>query len=113
MKNVEKAAMPISAISKRAFVPRRLSAKPAQVCRTNPSKSVSAATGSLNQKTEPRESFFSLKIKPKAKMRIAAKALALTAIAAIGARLVGCRDGQNDQRNDLLDRRDIAGAPSA
>lgn len=47
--------MPISAIDQCEFLPRRLSAKPAQVWRTNPSKSVKTDTRSLNQKPIQRD----------------------------------------------------------
>src|SRR5271166_2729984 len=55
MKNAEKAAMPISAIVQCEFLPCRLSAKPAQVVRTLPSKSVKTVTPSLNQKSIQRD----------------------------------------------------------
>src|SRR6266566_2281876 len=64
MKNTENAAIPMSAIDKRTFRPRRLSAKPPQVCRTNPSKSVTTATGSLNQKVRRSGSEKILKNRP-------------------------------------------------
>ncbi len=70
-KNAENAAMPISAIVQCEFLPCRLSAKPAQVVRTLPSKSVKTVTQSLNQKSIQRD-----RPKPKKsrnlKMRIAA-----------------------------------------
>ena len=78
MKNTEKAAIAISAIERREFWPRRLSAKPAQVCRTSPSKSVRIVTRSLNQKLTPRESHLAQKISLNAIMRIAVLAQAAT-----------------------------------
>src|SRR5438067_2004899 len=64
MKNTENAAIPMSAIDRRVFRPRRLSAKPPQVSRTNPSKSVRTATGSLNQKVRRSGSEKILKNRP-------------------------------------------------
>ena len=71
-----KAAIPISAIDRRMFAPRRLSAKPAQVRRTNPSKSVRTVTRSLNSETRPSRKPSAIKSRPMAKMRIAGKTLA-------------------------------------
>ena len=70
MKNGENPANPISRIENCEFFPRRLSAKPAQVWRTNPSKSVKTDTRSLNQKPIQRDRASDQKT-ANSKMRIA------------------------------------------
>src|ERR1700746_3775940 len=49
MKNTENAAMPMSAMTYWLFFPRRLSGRPAQVCRNPDMRSSSVPTRSLNQ----------------------------------------------------------------